>query len=121
MAYLHKLDARNATKPRRSLRLLIQREVAPYQVILFGEEGFWLDDQDDTGLPPPDGYRIVCDDSIHSKGSANANKDEEDTATVETASDITTASNNTQASDDTFYFIIEYSPTALDQDSEASS
>ena len=80
-------------------------------MILFGEEGFWLDDQDDTGLPPPDGYRIVCDDSIHSKGSANANKDKEDTATVKTASNITTASN----------FIIEYSPTALDQDSEASS
>jgi hypothetical protein len=29
-----------------------------YDLILFGEAGFWLDEENKIG-PPPDGYRII--------------------------------------------------------------
>ena len=115
-AYLREIDAKNATRPRRSLRLLIKREIAPYQVILFGEKDFWLDDQEGTGLPLPDGYRIVCDDSTRNEESTSTG--EEDSTTEETASDIT--SDNTQASDNITDYTID-SSRAWDLISEATS
>ena len=115
-AYLRRVNAKNATKPRRSLRLLIKREVAPYRVILFGEKDFWLDDLEGTGLPLPDGYRIVCDDSTDDGDSISTG--EEDSTTDETASDITSA--HTQASDSITDYTID-SSRAWDSISEATS
>ena len=115
-AYLRRVDAKNATKPRRSLRLLIKREVAPYRVILFGEKDFWLDNPEGTGLPPPDKYRIVCNDSTDDGDSISAG--EEDSTTKETASNITSA--HTQA----FNSITDYkidSSRAWDSILEATS
>ena len=77
--YLRDIDARNATKPRQSLRLLIKITVAPYPVILFGEEDFWPDDPAEERLLPPDGFRIICDDS--------GETDEDDTSTLTTEDD----------------------------------
>ena len=115
-AYLRRVDAKNTTKPRHSLRLLIKREVAPYRVILFGEKDFWLDDPEGTGLPPPDGYRIVCDDSTGDGDSISTG--EEDSTTKETARDITSA--HTQASDAITDYTID-SSRAWDSISEATS
>ena len=64
-------------------------------MILFGEKDFWLDVPEGTGLPPPVGYKIVCDDSTDDRDSISTG--EEDSATDETASNITSA--HTQASD----------------------
>ncbi len=61
--YLRALDEQNAGQPRRSLRLKVQNDNAYgyiYEVILFGEAGFWHDEENETG-PPPDGYRILVD------------------------------------------------------------
>ena len=115
-AYLREIDAKNATRPRHSLRLLIKREVAPYRVILFGEKDFWLDNPEGTGLPPPDGYRIVCDDSTGDGDSISTG--EEDSTNEETASDITSA--HTQASDAITDYTID-SSRAWDSISEATS
>ena len=70
-AYLRALDNKNARKPRRSLRITLNWEVAPSQVILFGEKGFFLDDVAARGPPQVD-YRIRGNDST----------DEEDNSTV---------------------------------------
>ncbi len=61
--YLRALDEQNAGQPCRSLCLEVQNDNANgpiYEVILFGEEGFWRDEENETG-PPPDGYRILVD------------------------------------------------------------
>ena len=115
-AYLRRVDAQHATRPHCSLRLLIKREVAPYRVILFGEKNFWLDDPEGTGLPPPDGYRIVCNNSTSDGDSISTG--EEDSITEETASDI--SSTHTQASNAITDYIID-SSRAWDSISEATS
>ena len=61
--YLWALDEQNTGQPRCSLRLEVQNDNAYgyiYEVILFGEAGFWHDEENETG-PPPDGYRILVD------------------------------------------------------------
>jgi hypothetical protein len=61
--YLRALNEQNAGQPRRSLCLEVQNDNAYsyiYEVILFGEAGFWRDKENETG-PPPDGYRILVD------------------------------------------------------------
>ncbi len=85
-------------------------------MILFGEKDFWLDDPEGTGLPPPDGYRIVCNDSTGNEESISTG--EEDSTTEETASNIT--SDNTQASDTITDYTID-SLRAWDSISEATS
>jgi hypothetical protein len=95
---------------------LIKREIAPYQVILFGEKDFWLDDLEGTGLPPPDVYRIVCDNSTGDGDSTSTG--EEDSTTKETASDITSA--HTLASNAITDYTID-SSRAWDSISEATS
>ncbi len=115
-AYFRRVDTQNATRPRRSLRLLIKREITPYRVILFGEKDFWLDDPEGTGLPPPDGYRIVCDDSTGDGDSTSTG--EEDSTTEVTASDITSA--HTLTSDAITDYTID-SSRAWDSISEATS
>jgi hypothetical protein len=84
---------------------MIKREVAPQQANIFGEDDFWEDDEAATG-PPPDEYRIWCDDSIHNEGNASADDD------------ITTASNETQASGEMAYYIFQYFSTDSDQESD---
>lgn len=79
--YLRDIDARNATEPRRSLRLIIQRTVAPYPVILFGEDDFWPDDPAEIRLLPPEGFRIVCNDDW-------GETDDDDTSTLTTEYDL---------------------------------
>ncbi len=59
--YLRALDEQNAGQPHRSLRLEAQTNRTNniiYDLILFGEAGFWRDEENETG-PPPDGYRIM--------------------------------------------------------------
>ncbi len=59
--YLRALDELNAGYPRRSLRLEAQTARTNniiYDLILFGEAGFWRDEENEIG-PPPDGYRII--------------------------------------------------------------
>ena len=74
-------------------------------MILFGEKDFGLDNPEGTGLPPPDGYRIVCNDSTDDGDSTSAG--EEDSTTKETASDLTSA--HTQSSDSITDYTIESS------------
>jgi hypothetical protein len=59
--FLRALDERNAGQARRSLRLEAQTARTNniiYDLILFGETGFWRDEENEIG-PPPDGYRII--------------------------------------------------------------
>ena len=59
--YLRVLDEQNAGYPRCSLRLEAQTARTNniiYNLILFGEAGFWCDKENEIG-PPPDGYRII--------------------------------------------------------------
>jgi hypothetical protein len=61
--YLRALDEQNTGQPHRSLCLEVQNNNANgpiYKVILFGEAGFWHDEENETG-PPPDGYKILVD------------------------------------------------------------
>jgi hypothetical protein len=85
-AYLHALEKKNATKLRRSLRLAVNRVVAPYRVILFGEQVFFLEDVN-AKAPPPE------DDRMRGNGSA----DGENSANVKTYDDESTTSNNSPA------------------------
>ena len=97
--YLRDVDARNATKTRRSLRLLIQRTIAPYPVILFGEEDFWPDDPAEIRLLPPEGFRIVCNDSIDTDDEDNSTiTTEEDADLADTASDLPSVNSHTSGS-----------------------
>ncbi len=59
--YLRALDKQNAGLPHCSLRLEVQNDNANgpiYEEILFGEAGFWRDEENKIGSPP-DGYRIL--------------------------------------------------------------
>ena len=57
LPYLKKRNARNP-RPRCSLRIALQREGAPQRVILFGEPGFFVDDEAGLGPPKEADYRI---------------------------------------------------------------
>ena len=57
LRYLEKRNARRGT-PRRSLRIALQRDGAPPRVILFGEEGFFADNEAGIGPPKEADYRI---------------------------------------------------------------
>jgi hypothetical protein len=71
--YLQALDKQNAGQPRRSLCLEAQTDSMNniiYDLILFGEVGFWRDKENEIG-PPPDGYRIIVKNQ-HPESSANS-------------------------------------------------
>ncbi len=57
-AFLRYRDKQNANKPRRSLRLALKKDGDLPRVILFGEEGFFSDDEAALGPPLNADYRI---------------------------------------------------------------
>jgi hypothetical protein len=92
LQYLEKRKARNP-RPRRSLRIALQREGAPQRVILFGEPGFFLDDEAGVGPPKEADYRIEdIETDLDEESSTDESRGESISVDKESASDITFAS-----------------------------
>jgi hypothetical protein len=88
LRYLDKRNARRGT-PRRSLRIALKWDGAPPRVILFGEEGFFADDEAGRGPPKEADYRIREIDS----------DDNEDISTVGEQSGTSTSLHEATSSD----------------------
>ncbi len=78
-------------------------EVHIYTAILFGKEGFWEDEENQTG-PPPDGHRIRCDNepnfSVSDESSGTESRKDESNGDSGESSSLSDSSN--VKSDDVF-------------------